>query len=431
MKTTALLSSALAATSLCHGSALPRNTSTVTDDITPSPDLTCLIDSAKTAILSHLATQTLELAKRGLTPTCTPSKLRFRREYGSLSRSERLAYIKAVKCLMALPPRTPSSVAPGARSRFDDFIVTHIQQTLSIHYSGVFQPWHRWYVYQFEKALRDECGYEGYQPYWDWPRYASAPQDSPLFDGSDTSLGGVSYPSQPLVSNPSDTNLTASQNGEYLPHPGPIIVPPPGVGGNPIPLPAGLGSGPVTTGPFANMTVNLGPASSLDTTLPGPLGGLGHNPRRLHRDLGPAMNTRYANYTTILTLLTQPNVDAYRHVSEGVPYTVEIGPHGGIHYTIGGDPGGDLFTSPGDPAFWVHHGNMDRMWTIWQALGGPGSARYTDLGSGPYAHVTWANEPSSPLASLGDVIDLGYAADSTTIGQVMSTTAGDFCYFYL
>ena len=64
-------------------------------------------------------------------------------------------------------------------------------------------------------------------------------------------------------------------------------------------------------------------------------------------------------------LLTKPNIQQYRLLSEGVPYTIEIGPHGGIHYVIGGDPGGDLFTSPADPAFWVHHGQMDRLWTTW------------------------------------------------------------------
>lgn len=329
---------------------------------------------------------------------------------GSLSTSERLAYVNAVKCLQSLPPRTPASVSPGAKSRFDDFVVTHIQQTLSLHYTGNFQPWHRWFVFQYEKALRDECGYAGYQPYWDWPRYASASQDSPLFNGDPYSLGG---------------------NGEFIPHEGPIIVPPEGVEGDRIPLPAGVGGGVVKTGPFANMTVHLGPVGGLADTAPGPLGGLGYNPRPLKRDLGGAMNTRYANYTTLVRLLTTPDVDAFRLVSEGVPYTPEIGPHGGIHYTMGGDPGGDLFTSPGDPAFWAHHAMMDRVWAVWQLLGLASNARFTDLGSGPYAHTTWANSPPAPLAQLTDVIDMGYAAPSTTIANVMSTTAGDFCYFYL
>lgn len=271
-------------------------------------------------------------------------QLAHRKHSGSLSKSERLAYINAVKCLQRLPARTPADVAPGAKSRFDDFVVTHIQQTMTIHYTGNFMAWHRWFVYQYEKALRDECGYTGYQPYWDWPKYASAPQKSPLFNGDDWSLGG---------------------NGEYVPHDGPVIVPPAGVGGGNIQLPAGLGGGYVTTGPFANMTVNLGPVGGLEGVPPGPLGGLGYNPRGLKRDIGPAMNMRYANYTTVLNLLLKPNIDEYRHLSEGVPYTVEIGPHGGVHYVIGGDPGGDLFTSPADPAFWVHHAQMDRMWTVW------------------------------------------------------------------
>jgi tyrosinase len=43
-------------------------------------------------------------------------------------------------------------------------------------------------------ALRDECGYTGYQPYWNWGKWADDPLSSPLFDGSDTSLGGNGAP---------------------------------------------------------------------------------------------------------------------------------------------------------------------------------------------------------------------------------------------
>lgn len=219
---------------------------------------------------------------------------------------------------------------------------------MTIHYTGNFMPWHRWFVHLYEKALREECGYTGYQPvsttsemkyeviilievvnqYWDWPKYASAPEKSPIFNGDPYSLGG---------------------NGEYVPHDGPVIVPPAGVGGSNIQLPAGVGGGFVTTGPFANMTVHLGPVGGLEGTTPGPDGGLGYNPRGLKRDVGPAMNERYANYTTVLSkshiatvfkiaahqfdidLLLKPNISEYRLLSEGVPYTPEIGPHGGIH----------------------------------------------------------------------------------------------------
>jgi tyrosinase len=51
----------------------------------------------------------------------------------TLSEHQKLNYIDAVKCLGKKPAKTTAAIAPGAKSRFDDFIVTHIQQTMSIH----------------------------------------------------------------------------------------------------------------------------------------------------------------------------------------------------------------------------------------------------------------------------------------------------------
>ncbi|GJN69657.1 hypothetical protein PLICBS_003707 [Purpureocillium lilacinum] len=319
--------------------------------------------------------------------------------HGALTEAERLDYVNAVKCLQGLPARTPESVATGAKSRFDDFIVTHVQQTLTIHFTGNFQPWHRWFVYVYERALRDECGYKGYQPYWDWPKYSSAPQDSPIFNGDRYSLGG---------------------NGDFVPHDGPIAkspngLPLPGLG---MQLPPGLGGGYVTTGPFANMTINLGPRNSV-----------AYNSRRIRRDVGPTLTIRYANYTTVLDMLRKSNIDDFRYLSEGTPYSIEIGPHIAAHAAIGGDPAGDLFISPGDPAFYTHHGMMDRMWTLWQAI--DPATRRDDLGRGEYSHITWANTPPSKETNLSDILDLGYAGESIQIADVMDTLSGPFCYFYL
>jgi hypothetical protein len=82
-------------------------------------------------------------------------------------------------------------------------------------------------------------------------------------------------------------------------HDGPVLVAPDGISTPPIP--AGVGGGFVKTGPFANMSVNLGPVGGLNGTAPGPDGGLGYNPRGLKRDVGPAVNMRYANYSTVLS----------------------------------------------------------------------------------------------------------------------------------
>lgn len=119
----------------------------------------------------------------------------------------------------------------------------------------------------FEEALRSECGFTGDLPYWDWSLTAlTGLESSPIFDGSQTSLSGNGE----FVANQSDVVLGAS------------------VGLSPIYLPPGTGGGCVTAGPFANMSVNLGPAA-LD--VPGGLeisngdGALAYNPRCLKRDL--------------------------------------------------------------------------------------------------------------------------------------------------
>jgi hypothetical protein len=52
-----------------------------------------------------------------------------------LSKSEKLNYIAAVQCLGKKPARTPAAIAAGAKSRYDDFVVTHIQQTMTIHFT--------------------------------------------------------------------------------------------------------------------------------------------------------------------------------------------------------------------------------------------------------------------------------------------------------
>jgi tyrosinase len=38
------------------------------------------------------------------------------------------------------------------------------------------------------------------------------------------------------------------------------------------------------------------------------------------------------------------------------------------HYAMGGDPGRDVFVSPGDPLFYLHHGMIDLVWFVWQLL---------------------------------------------------------------
>lgn len=100
-------------------------------------------------------------------------------------------FIAAVKCLQGKPSQTPKGVNENARNRWDDFTVAHVLNTPQIHWSGLLLPWHRHFVWTLEQTLRNECGYSGYMPYWDWSKYLDGPwAKDPMFDGSETSLGG-------------------------------------------------------------------------------------------------------------------------------------------------------------------------------------------------------------------------------------------------
>ena len=45
--------------------------------------------------------------------------------------------------------------------------------------------------------------------------------------------------------------------------------------------------------------------------------------------------------------------------------TLEGHIHGGVHNAVGGDMAGSA--SPSDPLFFLHHSNIDRLWSRWQA----------------------------------------------------------------
>lgn len=231
-------------------------------------------------------------------------------------------------------------------------------------------------------------------------------EHSPVFDGTETSMSG---------------------NGVHIAHEADIQLT---LGTFPTNyLPAGTGGGCVTSGPFKNYTVNLGPAA---LALPGGnvstvANPLDYNPRCLKRDLTSAILQRFNNYTAVASLILQnDDIWDFEMVMQGVPGSGSIGVHGGGHYSMGGDPGRDVFVSPGDPAFWHHHGMIDRVWWIWQNLDSK-NREYAISGTG-----TFLNEPPSANTTLETVVDLGFAnGGPIKMKDLMSTTAGPFCYVYV
>lgn len=149
-------STIVSTTTVVETSALPTEASS-----DPAVAIDQLAQLAQFAQQQANSTLEANASKRG---TCNISNVAVRREWGSLSKPERKAYTDAVLCLQAKQSKTPGSLIPGAKSRFDDWVGTHINQTMTIHYTGTFLAWHRYFTWQYEQALRNECGYKGYQP---------------------------------------------------------------------------------------------------------------------------------------------------------------------------------------------------------------------------------------------------------------------------
>lgn len=152
--------------------------------------------------------------------------------------------------------------------------------------------------------LRDECGYRGAQPYWDWTLDTRSAEDwakSPVFDAK-TGFGG---------------------NGAYVE----------GEPGNPFEVPGRTGGGCVVDGPWAGKgdVVHLGPQD-----------GVVYNPQCLKRDLSPYFAARYLAVNQTQLTLRQPDFGTFDRVVQGGPSFEMSGVHGGGHYGVGGTFG-ELF----------------------------------------------------------------------------------------
>lgn len=197
-------------------------------------------------------------------------------------------------------------------------------------------------------------------------------------------------------------------------------------------IPPGSGGGCVKTGPFKNWVVNIAPTAPTSDAaqVPDP-GFLSYAPRCLSRDVSQWVSSQWLTDAGITDLIANnkeigPFQDTMQGVIDGVPFLDGFfGVHAGGHYTIGGDPGGDFFVSPGDPMFWLHHGQIDRTWWIWQNQ--DLKTRQNAIGGSIYLF----NDPPLPLGTLNDRLEMGACGKSATIGEVMNTQGEFMCYIYL
>ncbi|KAL2801047.1 tyrosinase central domain protein [Aspergillus keveii] len=336
---------------------------------------------------------------------CLGDQAIIRKEWGALSATEQQSYIDAVWCLRGLPSVLPNEQYPGVRDRLDDFVATHINYTTVIHKNGVLLPWHRHYIHLWEVALRDECGYEGGVPYWDWTLTPTL-FDNPIFAPSSSD----------------DPNIDTSLSGDGTYDVTEQLLRDPTILG----FPEGRGGGCVTDGPFVDFPVHMGPFNFQQAYpyAPLPWNAYDYNPRCLQRNLQPAVLAAYNNATTVDQLLNAPDINGFLAVLD--PSTSGVmGAHGGGHDTVGPTMA-DVFASPQDPVFMLHHGMVDRMWALWQGKGSTDEGRLFALNGTAVIN----NPPGEPLVTTETLIEFGILDQPRKIGELMDLQSAEYCYRY-
>lgn len=119
---------------------------------------------------------TVNAQKNHGVPCGNPSN---RVEWRSYPTRSKRAFVDAIACLQSRPA---SGNFPPATSRYEDFVRLHQAWTPNIHNNDLFLIWHRYFVWAFEQALRNECGFnEAGLPWWDETRDAGRFAASPVF----------------------------------------------------------------------------------------------------------------------------------------------------------------------------------------------------------------------------------------------------------
>ncbi|WLD94365.1 tyrosinase family protein [Alkalihalobacillus sp. AL-G] len=237
------------------------------------------------------------------------------------------------------------------------------------HMGPSFLPWHREFIYRFERDLQSEV--QGVVlPYWDWAADAqlSDPSASPVW-GSDF-MGGNGNP-----------------NNDFL----------------------------IEDGPFAadrwTIVDENGNAS----------GGLQRNFGASERSPTLPTEADIRNALEIVPYDDPPwnmnSTNSFRNYLEGFIDGPQL--HNRVHVWVGGHMQ-FIPTAPNDPVFFLHHANVDRIWTIWQII--HQNEPYLPITGGPTGHNL--NDSLYPWSTtILDVInhrDLGYVYD-TEVNAVLRT----------
>lgn len=331
-----------------------------------------------------------------------------------MSLDEREDWINAVNCLAELPhdpnltpsvPLNVSRIPPvnESSSFYDDLSYLHMDLNVKIHWTGLFFPWHRYFINFFEDALINKCGYKGATPYWDWTIDAHDMYNSPFFDNSSCGIGGWGDPANDYQI------FTGGFKDTMRSYPSPHHI-----------------RRNYTLYPFQNP--NLGNLFAGDPKAPPPQTGLAINSSMTKANYEFTVNNFEGNFIGLQTY------------TEGLN-----GTHPGAHFILGADMTGtcpfgegppDCYLgpkwTPNDPIFFMHHAFIDKLWFDWQnkspknmyAFGGGSVEALVNF-------ATFIQFPTGlpPYLNFDSPIP-GDGLWNVTIWDVMDTTGDTLCYVY-
>lgn len=248
----------------------------------------------------------------------TCSSFTVRKSWFDHDEFQKQAYLSAVQALKKLPP-----TGRGVLIAYDDFQEIHLAQIAQVHGTAQFLPWHRWLLKQYEGALQKVSNTPNLTvPYLNW--------------GKEGSNNLASNPHLSSIFSPKYIGTKGSAADNYC----------------------------LRDGVAANWHKwYLTPASR-------PLRPSGECSRRQWNG-GNAINPIEADsYST--TLWNRTTYTSFIQFSKAL----EAGAlHASVHVNVAGTNGDmiDPGLSINDPIFFLHHANVDRIWTLWQnsAQGGP------------------------------------------------------------
>lgn len=298
-----------------------------------------------------------------------PNGLNVRKNITSLTTTELTNYVNAVTTLK----NTMVTAANGVQiSIYDQFVATHLGamdlagrpgpngQPLvnAAHGNAAFLPWHRAFIYEFEKQLQTVDPTVTI-PYWDPTGPNGVPDTNLLFSAS----------------------LFGSRN---------------------------TGNAGVTNGLFAGWQQRND--LSGNTWL-----GVQSGTRNLTRTGTQTVNAFVNGMTTATnSALTMQTFYLNAANTGGFNRPAELAIHNPMHTFVGGSM--NFMTSPNDPVFWLLHAGIDRLWTRWQVMGAnesriTGANAYATPGVGtPYGHGQfdamwpWDNGQSRVAADLAALL---------------------------